>query len=361
MTFFRWQTALNPESKTSTRDRRRGPRAQRTRFRPWADLLEDRVVLATITVTSSASVGLGTLDMAIGTANGNGMSNTIELTFLYPTVITLPSGTQPITGSGSGFGLSIINLGAQVTIQGPGAGGVPIFTIQPTAGAVQIDGLTAPITLELGKNTAGNGGAIDFTAYATPLPINALSVSNVLFTGNSAVNGGAIYAASGSGPVTVSDCKFGPSPGSPAIPAIHRRRRSRRRRRRPATLRASLAARSITSAPPRSPLPTANSCPTSPRTARAAPLSSGAPAISPLAAIPFSSPTRRTAKTAESPQVAAIATFSPSTVIDSTSFLQNLAQGSAGGVRPPALTAATPTAGPSMTAMNPSRSPTLNS
>ena len=37
MTFFRWQTASNSTSKTSARDRRRGPRAQRTRFRPWTD------------------------------------------------------------------------------------------------------------------------------------------------------------------------------------------------------------------------------------------------------------------------------------------------------------------------------------
>ncbi len=45
-----------------------------------------------------------------------------------------------------------------------------------------------------------------------------MSVINVVFTGNTAANGGAIYAGPGSGPVTVADCKFGPTPGPPATP-----------------------------------------------------------------------------------------------------------------------------------------------
>ena len=73
MTFFRWQTALNSESKTSARDRRRGSRAQRTRFRPWADRLEDRVVLSYVYTPGANSVA--TLESYLRDANNAVESN----------------------------------------------------------------------------------------------------------------------------------------------------------------------------------------------------------------------------------------------------------------------------------------------
>ena len=198
MKSFRWQTALNPQSKTSTRDRRRGPRAQQTRFRPWADMLEDRVVLTTYYPTN-----LTLLANDIHLANTN-TNTVIDLTnpFVSPPATWT---TQPFNPAGlyAGATLSIVNdtSGAVTISMAPSN---DFLSIGAYAGAVAINGGTNGITLEDGN--AANGGAIN---YGSTFPTSALNVTNLTFTGNSAVNGGAVYAAQGTGPVNVDNSVFG--------------------------------------------------------------------------------------------------------------------------------------------------------
>jgi hypothetical protein len=217
MKFFRWQTALNPESKTSTRDRRREPRVQRTRFRPWADLLEDRVVLTTFAVPYA--LGSDTVEMslsnAIIAANTTAGNNTIILDY-NPHAAYITPGTMTINPSGGGTPgdtLTITNNGSPVTIDGQKLG--QIFVIGPSSGAVSINGGTHGITLEGGYADPGNGGAID---YESTFANASLNVTNLTFTDNAATNGGAIYAGANTGPVTVDSSTFGSStiPGNAA-------------------------------------------------------------------------------------------------------------------------------------------------
>jgi predicted outer membrane repeat protein len=221
MTFFRWPTALNPVSKTSARDRRRGPRAQRTRLRPWADLLEDRVVLANFTVPTPAYPNLPD---AITAANSNkNLSNTIYLDYAITPSAPISMPPQTIQPTTSGATLAIINEGAPVAFTTTGSG--PIVTIGSKSGTVaiigQYKGQSHAVTLEGGSNTTGNGGAIDDMSpeqrFRSPkghsrIDSQSLSLTNVAFAGNQALNGGAIYAASNTGAVTLTHCSFGPDP-----------------------------------------------------------------------------------------------------------------------------------------------------
>ncbi len=191
------------------RDRLNRPGNPNRRLVPWFEGLEERIVFSTFIVNTPAA-----LASAIASANTTLGHDTIELQFASPAAITLTTAQGTISPSSpdvAGSGLTIVNQGAQVSILGTGGG--TIFTITAKSGAVQFAGQSAPIVLENGITT-GNGGAInDLTAAA-------LSISNVIFTGNKAANGGAIYATKGAGSLTVSNSKFGPGPGSqvPKLP-----------------------------------------------------------------------------------------------------------------------------------------------
>ena len=57
-----------------------------------------------------------------------------------------------------------------------------------------------PITLEGGNNATGNGGAICELSPQKGVT-DGLYLTNVHFAGNQALNGGAIYCASGTGAI----------------------------------------------------------------------------------------------------------------------------------------------------------------
>ena len=162
------------------------------------------------------------LGNAIVNADYTKGTNTITLNYNVPnngnTTIALTSAlTIAPTGIYAGDALTITNMGTPVTIDGQGSS--QIFVIAPSSGPVSING--NGITLEGGyastaSGSTGDGGAID---YESTYSGTSLTVTNVTFTNNFAVNnGGAICAEQGTGPVTVNDCMFGTetTPGNSA-------------------------------------------------------------------------------------------------------------------------------------------------
>jgi predicted outer membrane repeat protein len=133
--------------------------------------------------------------------------DTISFQFTSPAVINLLGPLPNLTNPGS---LSILNqrTGA-VTIDAIVNGSTigPIFDVTSASGPVQIAGQTAPITLE-GGQTLGNGGAINDQSAS------GLSLTQITFADNEALNGGAIYAGAGSGPVDLTGCSFVPDPST---------------------------------------------------------------------------------------------------------------------------------------------------
>jgi predicted outer membrane repeat protein len=221
MTFFRWQTALNADSKTAARDRRRGPRAQRRRFRPWADTLEERVVLSTpyfyppvnsvttlATYLSDANKCLESDGQTAVPLTDTGLEIDLEAPFSGPYTWATQS-FDPSTNY-VGFSLDIVNVDAgHVAID---LNSSEFLSIGANAGPVAINGGAGnnSITLEDGK--AANGGAISYdgTFNSTSNPSPSLSITNVNFTDNSATsNGGAIYVEQGAGPLNVYSSTFG--------------------------------------------------------------------------------------------------------------------------------------------------------
>ena len=177
-------------------------------FRPWLETLERRDVPSTLTVTSSADSGAGTLRADVAAASSG---DTIVFDpSLNGQTITLTSGQ--------------LDISKDLTIQGPGAGQLTISgyaraysrIFEVDGAAVNISGLTMSNGYALG----GNGGAIlnnwgvlnvsdctlsnnraTYSGGAIDNLGNSLTVSGCTLTGNRANEGGAGVAA---GTVTVS-------------------------------------------------------------------------------------------------------------------------------------------------------------
>ena len=172
--------------------RKRGQDAVRgcRRLRPSVIALEDRALLATFGVGSTADDGsVGTLRWAIGQANGNPGANTVEFSSLFntPQTITLKAGplvlTNMATTTFTGPGASLL------TVNGNKASRV--FDIQ--GGSAAISGLT--IT---GGNADSGGGLLNEGG--------ALTLTNCAISGDAAtVQGGGIATGSG-GTTTLTDC-----------------------------------------------------------------------------------------------------------------------------------------------------------
>jgi hypothetical protein len=227
MTLIDRQHPMNRKARRSLRDgdRFRGVRDALIHFRPRIDWLEERRLMSGMTymVTSTAdSVADGTLREAIIEANANPGNNTIEFDLAASSTISLTLGPLVVDPATTGDGLNIINSGAgAVTIDAAGNGSnshnvnqygasAPntstgqIFVINAASGDVQIAGGSAVKSITLrNATTADYGGAID------DLSSSVLDVDYVMFTGNTAVNGGAIEG--GSGFMDVSNCTFGTS------------------------------------------------------------------------------------------------------------------------------------------------------
>jgi predicted outer membrane repeat protein len=208
-------------SRASIRNRRRAAQNRRSRFTPWTDRLEDRVVLTTFYQAPDFTA----LANAITQANSlNDTDAVIYLTGSSYSGAYAPPTFNPTTSPG--LNLSILNpTTSTVSINLPSA--QRFLAVGPLAGAVTINGGAKGISLSGGSAAVtGNGGAIDFegnTPSLTNLPY-ALEVVNVTFTNNQVTgDGGAIYVgtASGSTPpgaVIVDHCMFGSSspPGNTA-------------------------------------------------------------------------------------------------------------------------------------------------
>jgi hypothetical protein len=170
------------------------------RFRPRLEMLEDRCVPSTLTVTNTLDSGMGSLRYEIAQAHNN---DTIVFNFgkhgninynNYPHTVTLTSGELVINKN--------------LTIQGPGAG-VLTITSEPYTNELfqqengsrifEVDGANTTVTVsgltisagggtayggEFGQPYDGYGGAI--------LNFGTLTVSACDLVGNSADYGGAI-------------------------------------------------------------------------------------------------------------------------------------------------------------------------
>src|SRR5262249_28991554 len=143
----------------------------RNRFLPDLEALGERIVPSTFHVTTLADGGAGSLRDAITRANTHAGADIITFQEGVTGTIALTGGELDITDD--------------LTINGPGAdrlavsGGNASRVFKVEAGeAVRISGLT----IAEGNAGSGNGGGLD--------NFGALTVSNVVFSGNSATDGG---------------------------------------------------------------------------------------------------------------------------------------------------------------------------
>jgi hypothetical protein len=204
MSFISWM-----RSGISTRARRRlgQPRPTPRRFRPTLEALEDRAVPSTLTVTSAADSGPGSLRADIAAAKSG------------DTIIFDPS----LDGQTIALTSGVLDVDKSVTIQGPGAGlltisgdnlsqvfevkanqtvvlsGMTITGGQATfsGGAIEDYGnLTLNSCTVTGNTSARDGGAIDVRPYSGTVhgAEVSLTIDNCIISNNSAPFGGAITA-----------------------------------------------------------------------------------------------------------------------------------------------------------------------
>jgi predicted outer membrane repeat protein len=149
---------------------------------------------STYTVDTLADVnppmGSTTLRAAINTANGHGNSTIAFASALTGGTINLGSALPNMTQS------ALLQVkgpsGATITING---GGHAIFVVKTSQGALSVSNLT------LTNGSAGTGGALDVESAP-----NGVTLSNVVFSGNTAAaQGGAIFSKE---PLAVTSCTF---------------------------------------------------------------------------------------------------------------------------------------------------------
>jgi hypothetical protein len=170
------------------------------RFRPRLEVLEDRTVPTTLTVTNNLDSGPGSLRDDIAHAKNGDTINFAPS--LDGQTITLTSGELIVNKS--------------VTIQGPGADQLTIsgdnlsrvFEVTPHV-TVELSGLT----ITGGNGMVGGPGHTGFDAYGGAIfDFGNLTVSDCTITGNSAVFGGGGIAVGAWSPglnvatLTVNDC-----------------------------------------------------------------------------------------------------------------------------------------------------------
>jgi hypothetical protein len=173
--------ASRPESLPASR--RRKSRHRDTLRRVSLEVLEDRIVLTSITVTSLGDSGSGSLRAAIATANGD-PGNDYTIDFAVTGTIGLTDGT--------------LELANNIDIEGPGASSLAI--VRDASSGVGPFGIFAVdsnetvtisgVTIRNGVNLAsGDGGGIE--------NLGGMTVTACTISGNSASFGGGIYNAAG--------------------------------------------------------------------------------------------------------------------------------------------------------------------
>jgi hypothetical protein len=214
MTQSFWQRALQRLFAARSRRRRRAHPAGASRCRLALEILEDRTVPSTLTVTNLLDSGAGSLrDQIAAAASGD----TIAFDSSLNGTINLTSGELGLTGN--------------LTIQGPGAATVTVnggnaqrvFHVEPGAnvtisgltianghatdngGGIETEGSLTLLNSTLANNSSGSaGGGLYFVVSNTGSA--SLTVSGSTFMNNSAGAGGGLFSRvdNGSGQVSLS-------------------------------------------------------------------------------------------------------------------------------------------------------------
>ena len=162
----------------------RSRRVNRRGLRPALLELEERRLLSTFTVTSTADIGTGTLRAAIDQANAKTGKNTINFSALFntPQTISLKSG-QLLVGDN---GLTITGPAAGVTVSGGGLSRV--FEV-----SARVNASVSGLTITAGA-ADGGGGLLNIGG-------GTLTLTNCTISGNTAVKstGGSYYPGNGGG------------------------------------------------------------------------------------------------------------------------------------------------------------------
>jgi hypothetical protein len=164
----RWLEQFRPPPRSGRKE------LWRNRFLPNLEGLGERIVPSAFHVTTLADAGAGSLRDAVAQANALPGADTIDF---QPGL----TGTIALTGGE-------LDLTDDLAITGPGADTLTasrsnlsrVFTVE-SGETVRLSGLT----IAGGNTVGGNGGGID--------NFGALTVSNVVFSGNSAILGGGLF------------------------------------------------------------------------------------------------------------------------------------------------------------------------
>ena len=172
-----------------------------TRRQLGCEGLEDRRVLATLTVTSLADSGAGSLRDAIATSNTNGEDDTIVFdSSIAGGTVSLTSGELQI--GETGYGLTITGSGE--TIDASGSAGSRVLNIDDGDGYLQTGGVVvnvSDVTITGGNNVGAGTGYNN--AGGGVYNVETLNLTNVTISGNSSDFGGGI--ANTGGILTVTD------------------------------------------------------------------------------------------------------------------------------------------------------------
>jgi hypothetical protein len=183
--------------RTPARQRHLEPRACRRpgSFRPRLDILEDRTLPSTFTVTNLLDTGAGSLRAAVAAANANPGAD--DINFATTGTIALTSGELDITDS--------------LTINGPGAGALTVSG----GGVSRVFGIAGDPTVVIAGLTVANGWTINSPGGGISMTGGTLTLDHVTVSGNYAVGapggydssytvysvgdgvGGGLYVASG--------------------------------------------------------------------------------------------------------------------------------------------------------------------
>ena len=188
---------------------RRDPR----RLRPSCWRLEDRRLLATLTVMNTASSGTGSLAAAIATANGNNQANSIEFSATaFSTLQTISldgselelsdtSGFQTITGPAVGVTISgggtsrvfQVDNGVTAALSGLTITDGEISANSSSGAGLYNSGTTTLTNCTISANSAprGLGGGLD-DGGPDASGTSSLTLMNCTITANSALNGGGL-------------------------------------------------------------------------------------------------------------------------------------------------------------------------
>jgi hypothetical protein len=186
MSFTSWlrnlrsAVALGPTLGTHRRQRSLRP----TTHRPGLEVLEDRCLPSTFTVTNLLDTGAGSLRAAVAAANANPGADAID--FATTGTIALTSGQLDITDS--------------LTINGPGASALTVSGNYVS----RVFGIVGDPTVTIANLTVANGSTYDSPGGGISVAGGALTLDHVTVSGNYAGStyngdglGGGLYVAGG--------------------------------------------------------------------------------------------------------------------------------------------------------------------